>query len=52
MLLRELLAYDRFVSSANWCIFEFFIDRLKSFMYMIKNKGPKMEPCGTPYLIV
>ena len=49
--LRELLAYKRFVSSAKWCIFEFFIDRLKSFMYMRNNKGPKMEPCGTPYLM-
>ena len=52
MSLTELMAYNRFVSSANWCIFEFFIDRLKSFMYMIKNKDPKMEPFGTPYLIV
>ena len=52
MSLRELLAYNRFVSSAKWCIFEFFIDRLKSFMYMRNNKGPKMEPCGAPYLMV
>ena len=52
MSLRELLAYNRFASSAKWCILEFFIDRLKSFMYMRNNKGPMMEPCGTPYLIV
>ena len=52
MSLRELLAYNRFVSSAKWCIFEFFIDQLKSFMYMRNNKGPKMEPCGTPYLML
>ena len=49
MSLRELLAYNRFVSSAKWCIFEFFIDRLKSFMYMRNNKGHKMEPYGTPF---
>ena len=52
MSLRELLAYNRFVSSAKWCIFEFFIDQLKSYMYMGNNKGPKMELCGTPYLMV
>ena len=52
MSLRELLAYSRFVSSAKWGIFEFFIDPLKSFMYMRNNKGLKMEPSGTPYLIV
>ena len=23
----------------------------KSFIYSIKNKGPRMEPWGTPYLI-
>ena len=40
------------MSSAKWCIFEFFIDRLKSLMYMRNNKGPKMEHSGTPYLIV
>ena len=52
MSLRELLAYNRFVSSARWCIFKFFIDQLKLFMYMRNNKAPKMEPCGTPYLMV
>ena len=52
MSLRELLAYNRFLSSAKWCIFEFFIDRLKSFIYMRNNKGPKTEPFDTPYLIV
>ena len=49
MSLRKLLTYNRFVSSAKWC---FFIDRLKSFIYMRNNKDPKMEPSGTPYLIV
>jgi hypothetical protein len=23
----------------------------RSFIYNIKNKGPRIEPCGTPYLI-
>ena len=32
MSLRELLVYNRTVSSAKWCLFEFFIDQLKSFM--------------------
>ena len=41
MSLTALLAYSKFVSSARWCIFEFF------------NKDPKMEPCdSTLYLIV
>ena len=52
MSLRELLAYNRFASSAKWCIFDFFIGPFKSFMYMRNNKGPKMDPCGTPYLMV
>ena len=58
MSLREVLAYNRFSSSTNWFSFEFFIDRIKSFIYiyiyiyMRNNKGPKIEPCGTPYLIV
>ena len=43
---------NRFVSSAKWCFFEFFINQLKSFMYMRNNKGPMMESCGTPYLMV
>ena len=30
----------------------FFIDRLKSFMYMRNKKDPKIEPCGTSYLMV
>ena len=42
MSLRELLVYNRFVS------FEKFY---WSFMYMRNNKGPKMGPCGMPYLI-
>ena len=52
MSLRELLAYNRFVSSPKWCIFKFFIDQLKSFIYIRNNNGPKMDSCGTPYLMV
>ena len=43
---------NRFASSAKWCFFEFFINQLKSFMYMRNNKGPMMESCGTLYLMV
>ena len=42
MSLRELLVYNRFVSFENF---------YWSFMYMRNNKGPKMGPCGMPYLI-
>ena len=49
---RELLAYNRFALSAKWYIFEIFIERLKSFMYLRNNEGLKMEPCGMPYLMV
>ena len=52
MSLGEVLAYNRFVSSAKWCIFGFYIDQLKSFMYMRNNKGRKMESCGMPSLTV
>ena len=35
------------------CLFSnFFFNQLKSFMYMRNNKGPTMEPCGTPYIMV
>ena len=44
--------YNRFASSAKRCIFEFFIDRIKLFMYLRNNRGPRMEPCGILYLIV
>ena len=40
---REPLVYNGFESSVKWCIFEFFIDQLKSFMYMGNNKGLKIE---------
>ena len=43
---------SRFVSSAKWCFFKFFINQLKSFMFMRNNKGPMMEPYYTPYLMV
>ena len=37
MSLRELLAYNRFASSAKWCIFEFFIDQLNLFIYVYEK---------------
>ena len=52
MSLRELLAYDILVSLAKWIISDVFIGRRKSFMYMRKNKGPKVEPCVEQYLTV
>ena len=64
MSLRELLAYKRqiarsVVSSAKWhgvsssfLLIDLAKSLYKSFMYMRNNKGPKMKPCGTPYLMV
>eukprot|EP00732_Lithocolla_globosa_P005911 Lithocolla_globosa_v1_NODE_6458_length_1084_cov_178.950437.p2 type:complete len:158 gc:universal NODE_6458_length_1084_cov_178.950437:581-1054(+) len=42
---------SRVVSSANMYGVECSKQFGKSFMYKIKNKGPSMEPCGTPHVI-
>ena len=42
----------RFVSSANNHGFVFDKHWGKSLIYNKKNNGPKIEPCGTPHLIV
>jgi len=40
------------VSSAKRTVLaEFAIVLGRSFIYNMKNKGPRMEPWGTPYLI-
>ncbi len=40
------------LSSTYISNFDCTISRAKSFMYMINSKGPRMEPCGTPDVIV
>ena len=52
------LKWENYLCIINLChqqngVFSyFFIDQLKLFMYIRKNKDPRMEPWGTPYLIV
>ena len=38
----------RFVSSANNIALNFSLAQYISFMYIIKSKGPRTEPWGTP----
>ena len=42
---------DRVVSSAYIILWNFKLDFGKSLIYIINNRGPKMEPCGTPVVI-
>ena len=39
------------VSSAWEINLNNFVDSVKSFMYTMNNKGPKMDPCGTAVVI-
>ena len=44
----QLLEVTIAVSSAKRTMFEFSHVSGKSFMYIKKKSGPKVEPCGTP----
>ena len=41
----------RVASSANSLDSDVLIQRGKSLMKILNSSGPRMEPCGTPYLI-
>ena len=47
-LLNELMVLDKVVSSAYIIKSNFLVDSEKSFIYMINNKGPRIDPYGTP----
>ena len=47
-LLNELMVLDKVVSSAYIIKSNCLVDSEKSFIYMINNKGPIIDPCGTP----
>ena len=48
LLLNVLMVLDMVVSSAYIIKSNFFLDSGKSFIYMINNNGPTIDPCGTP----
>ena len=48
LLLNVFMVLDKVVSSAYIIKSNFLVDSEKSFIYMINNKGPRIEPCGTP----
>ena len=48
LLLNVLMVLDKVVSSAYIIKSNFFVDSGKSFIYMINNNGPRIDPCGTP----
>ena len=39
---------DRFVSSAYIMLWNILLAFGRSFIYIMKSKGPSMDPCGTP----
>ena len=49
IFLRDFSVSSKFVSSAYWCSLEFLTDLFKSFLKIIKSRGPSTEPCGTPW---
>ena len=51
IILGSLWAYKRFVSSAKWWVIQFSRAWFISFMYMMKSRGPSIEPWGTPHVI-
>ena len=42
------MVLDKVISSAYIIKSNFLVDSEKSFIYMINNKGPIIDPCGTP----
>ena len=50
--LRYFSVSSKFVSSAQWCALEFLTDLFKSFMKIIKRRGPNTDPCGTPWELI
>ena len=48
MSFMDLLAYNKLVSSTEWCMSESVTMLCKSLMYIRKSKGPSTEPWGTP----
>ena len=49
---RELLEYRRLVSSAKWCITEYWIALLRWLIYIRNSIRPKTEPCSTPWVLI
>ena len=49
--LMELVRNKRLVSSAKWWTLQNFIAVCKSFIYSKNRRGPRTDPCGTPYAI-
>ena len=48
IFLRDLLQYNIFESLTKWCIKECVTASCRSLIYTRNNKGPKIDPCGTP----
>ena len=48
MYFMDLLAYNKLVSSAKWCMSEYVTMLCKSLMHIMKNRGPSTEPWATP----
>ena len=49
--LMELVTNKRLVSSENWWTLQNVIALCKSFIYSRNRRGPRTDPCGTPYAI-
>ena len=40
----DLLIFNRSVSSAKWCTWQCFMERLRSFIYIKKSNGSSTDP--------
>ena len=49
--LKDVKVLNNVVSSAYIINLNMLLAYVKSFMYMINNNGPRIEPCGTPTAI-
>ena len=49
---RFLLQLYNMPSSAKLQICDFLMDKNKLFMKILKRRGPRIDPCGTPLLIL
>ena len=50
IFLKDLCPYNKLVLSAKWCISACSVTRCISLIYMTNNRGPSLDPGGTPDL--
>ena len=49
---KSLPGQKRLVSSANKIVDKLLVELLRSLMYIKNSNGPRIDPCGTPQVII